>query len=327
MANCVEKEVVFAVFLAVLVGVVVSDDGMAPRQIFTYNCGKTAQDSVVAEFDSTTDTLTIKGKGEMADFDNYTGIEGDPRPWANHNKIDIVLFEDGVKSIGNFAFADLNSLLKVRVSKTVVTIGEAAFKQCMQLSVLDFSKGSQLNEIMKGSFKGTAIKQLEIPDSVTVIGDDAFKSCSMLSCVTLGDDCKDIGNGAFAFCGQLFTFVFQGGNKPSCKENAFEADELLEKAYVPKNYYGDNVCGIPIEKTDNVNSVRCSSKQQELEERVSYVEELTKALDGFATALGGLVSVVFAIVLAIKGIKGGDGNAAGGNAAGGEMGAELDEHS
>jgi len=189
--------------------------------------------------------------------------------------IGTILVEDGVKSVGNSAFAACSSLTKIRIAKTVKIIGEAAFKKYSQLRVVDFAKGSQLKEMKKGSFIGIAATELVIPDSVTKIGQDVFQFCGSLSCVTLGDNCRDIGCGAFAFCDQLFTVVYQGNCEPACKENVFEADSL-EPIEVSKNYYGKTAYGIPVKKVDDINSVCCCSKQDKQDERLTNADEKTE---------------------------------------------------
>lgn len=137
------------------------------------SCGKTANDQVVAIFDPANDVLTIQGKGEMADYNelNFTSA-----PWYKYSSnIDTVLIENGVTSVGEFAFHSLTNLLKVDISRTVKTIGEAAFKGCSKLTTAKFDSSSLLEEIGVGAFKNTGIVSLKFPDKLNKIGDDAFK--------------------------------------------------------------------------------------------------------------------------------------------------------
>ncbi len=136
----------------------------------TYNgtCG----DNVTWEFDSSTGTLTISGLGEM--FDAHY-------PWKAyyHTLIKKVIIEDGVTSIGTYAFSSCADLQEVILGESIENIGYLAFADC--------------NELTK----------IIIPDSVTSIGDQAFYECTGLEEVILGESIENIGHFAFALCDGL----------------------------------------------------------------------------------------------------------------------------
>ena len=81
-------------------------------------------------------TITISGKGEMPDFDNTSS--GKRCPWEDKkSKIDKVVIEEGVTTIGQNAFSKCIRLSEVQIPKTVKTIGSAAFKGCNTLRQID----------------------------------------------------------------------------------------------------------------------------------------------------------------------------------------------
>lgn len=66
-------------------------------------------------------TLTVLGKGDMNDYDSDS-----PAPWYNYNitKLDI---NDGVTSIGNYAFVNSSMVKEISIGKDVSSIGKKSF--------------------------------------------------------------------------------------------------------------------------------------------------------------------------------------------------------
>ena len=74
--------------------------------------------------------LTISGTGKMNDYD-YNEFA----PWlGDYNEITTIVIEDGVTSIGNYAFYGLYQLNSVSISESVAIIGESAFNDCIALT-------------------------------------------------------------------------------------------------------------------------------------------------------------------------------------------------
>ena len=83
------------------------------------NCG----DNVMAVYDATTHTLTICGKGAMADFASAAD-----QPWkALQGQLQTVCFEPTVTAIGANAFSGCSALTAVNIEGTGVTIADGAF--------------------------------------------------------------------------------------------------------------------------------------------------------------------------------------------------------
>jgi hypothetical protein len=92
----------------------------------------------------------------------YNGFGGD------------VVVPDGVKSIGESAFANFASVNSVILPNSVTSIGKSAFCRCINLI------------------------SITIPDSVTEIKDYAFELCKSLPAVSISEYVKIIGLSAFA---------------------------------------------------------------------------------------------------------------------------------
>ena len=113
------------------------------------------------------------------------------------NLIYKVIIEDGVTTIGSYAFADCTSLTSVVIPDSVTTIGEWAFYDCTSLKVyitdiaawcnisFDNSYANPLRNAGNLYLNGTLVTDLVIPDGVTSIGEDAFYGCTSLDLLGL----------------------------------------------------------------------------------------------------------------------------------------------
>ena len=117
-------------------------------------------------------TLTISGEGAMKDYNS----DDNPSPVYNNSDVKKIVIEDGVTSIGAYAFYDCSSLTSITIPSIVTSIGNSAFDGCRSL------------------------KSITIPDSVTSIGNSAFEACNSLSSITLSNNITSIGNWAFHGC-------------------------------------------------------------------------------------------------------------------------------
>ncbi|MGN0782849.1 MAG: leucine-rich repeat protein [Christensenellales bacterium] len=101
----------------------------------------------------------------------------------------------GVKEIGDYAFAGCTNLTSITIPGSVVTIGESAFEDCRGLT--SFIMQSGLQTIGNNALKNcSGITNLSIPDSVTSIGNYAFYGLGFTS-VTVPGGVLSIGQNAF----------------------------------------------------------------------------------------------------------------------------------
>ena len=105
-------------------------------------------------------------------------------PWnAIRSSIKEVKIEDGVTSIGNFAFANCHNLKEALILPgSVATIGALAFQNCVGLEEVAFSEGLTSIELM--AFMACGLKEITIPVSVAFIGEKAFWFCPNLILIT-----------------------------------------------------------------------------------------------------------------------------------------------
>ena len=158
-------------------------------------------------------TLTISGKGAMPDYTESV------RPaWETHaDKINQVIIDDGVESIGSYAFYQ-SKAMSVQIPKTVTSIKEAAFG------------ASNLMEIT-------------VPGNVKVIGDEAFYNCQSLKSATFYEGVQSIGFNAFHKCG--IAYLDFPASITSVGASAFmECESLVRVRFAPGDQtvsLGDNL--------------------------------------------------------------------------------------
>ena len=118
--------------------------------------------------------LTIFGSGSMRNFQrDYQTSSVDTLWWNEREAITEVKIQNGVTTIGQYAFYGCKALKSVTIPDSVTTIRQYTFYGCAGLT------------------------SVTIPDSVTTIGSSAFSGCAGLISVTIPDSVTTIGSFAF----------------------------------------------------------------------------------------------------------------------------------
>ena len=128
-------------------------------------CGK----GLSWQLDSSTGELVISGEGEMT---NYS--VSPPAPWYEYRGIiTSVRLEEGVTSIGNYAFFSCDKIASVSLPGSLTSVKAFAFWNCSSLT------------------------SLTLPEGVTAVEGGAFQDCTALTDVTLPAGLTRLGNSAF----------------------------------------------------------------------------------------------------------------------------------
>lgn len=187
-------------------------------------------DNIYATLDET-GTLTLSGTGAMwdgkeASYRNYYGKSSLTQTvkFAGvdtyiDNLVYKIVINDGITSIGNYAFCGFTKLQSLSIGSSVTSIGEYAFYGTSGLHTVTIpgtirkigisafrysgltsctlNKGIQT--IDNYAFYNTKLKYLVIPDGITIIGEFAFNSDSKstLETVTIPQNITIIKTGAF----------------------------------------------------------------------------------------------------------------------------------
>ena len=167
-------------------------------------------------------TLTISGTGEMAD----------DIPWNDsRSSITKVVVEQGITSIGDYAFSYCRSLTSVTIPSSVTSIGSGAFYNCSSLSSVTIpnSVTSMGDYVFEDC---SSLSSVTIPDSVTSMGDYVFENCSNLTSMTIPDSVTSIGYSTFKDCSGLSNVTI-GSSVTSIGSAAFEGCSSLSSVTIP----------------------------------------------------------------------------------------------
>lgn len=167
--------------------------------------------------------LVISGTGEMESSKSY--------PWEESNiSVVKVIIEEGVTTIGSYAFEGCRSMTQVTISNTVTSIGDRAFYSC---NLKEVNIPDSVVEIGDGAFIFCSyLETVTLGSGLTVIGDDAFKNCYSLKEIVLPDSLTSIGENAFSGCNEL-TSVVINGSITSIPYQAFSSCVDLTKVTIP----------------------------------------------------------------------------------------------
>lgn len=167
-------------------------------------------------------TLTIKGSGDMPEVNTYTsawhkGDNGNNVGKMATSDIKKVVVEEGVTSLGKYAFYGLGELTEVKLPSTLTVIGEDAFQDCKKLT------------------------SIVLPDAVEEIQTQAFYRCVKLATVTFSKNLKTIGTNAFSSDGDNMALTSIDLSKTQVETicgGAFGLNTELKTVHLPKTLLG-----------------------------------------------------------------------------------------
>ena len=146
--------------------------------------------------------LRIFGSGPMMDYTGTCwGVEGSPRPkWCQRRdgiSVRKIIVEDGVTTVGQYAFSKLIELEDVQLPDSIL-------------------------EIKGGAFVGeNHLTKFVLPPKLTFISWDTFYSCTLLEEVRVPEPVYKIQTYAFHGCTSLERIYFYG-NAPRTAQSTFD---------------------------------------------------------------------------------------------------------
>ena len=145
-------------------------------------------------------TLNISGKGAMKDY-----IYGNNKSPARLNlSVTSIVIEEGVTSIGDYAFENCDNLTSITIPGNVESIGEDAFYNCDNLTDVTLQDG--VKSIGRSAFIWcNNLTNIVLPNSVTSIGYFAFKDCTSLTSIKIPSSVTSMDSKAFYNCSSLET--------------------------------------------------------------------------------------------------------------------------
>ena len=185
---------------------------ISSSDIASGTCGDNLTWRVTEEYE-----LIIEGTGAMYDFSSGSA------PWYEyHESIKAVTINEGVTSIGDYAFGYCTSLTAINIPEgsQLTSIGTRAFYWCWNLTAITIPES--VTSIGDDAFLGcSSLTSITIPEGVTSIGSSAFSSCSSLTAIVLPKNLNNVGSRAFANCPELHDVYCYAEKVPSADSGAF----------------------------------------------------------------------------------------------------------
>ena len=144
-------------------------------------------------------TLVIRGTGAMTDYDP----DNNRSPWSSRYDIKKVIIQDGVTTIGAWAFNSCWYLTSIEIPNSVTRIGSHCIRFCGRL--LDLVIPDSVTQIDSYAFDFNYLEKITLPPNITCIEDFTFNGSSNLTSITVPDGVTRIGSWAFAQCPNLVT--------------------------------------------------------------------------------------------------------------------------
>ena len=205
--------------------------------------------------------LTISGMGEMYDYEYEYKKGVVTSQWYSYaDEITSVEIQNGVTSIGNYAFFSCTGLTSIMIPDSVTSIGDHAFDSCTGLTSIEIP--DNVTSIGNSAFEScTGLTSIEIPDSVTSIGNSAFDECTSLTSVKMSKNVTSIGDYAFSDCSKL-TSITIPDRVTSIGEKAFYNCISLTSITIPDSVtsigdlaFSDCTSLTSVEMSKNVTSI------------------------------------------------------------------------
>ena len=163
--------------------------------------GSVTEDALTWSYDTTLKQLTIRGSGLMADYFLNRGSVS-TAPWQGLcQEARVIVLEEGITHIGNYAFCNFSELRQVVIPESVETIGQCAFDGCVRMPAV------------------------RIPSGLRSVGRYAFRGAKELKSVGFGQALEFVRSGAFEGCTGLYNLIFSG-NAPSLGYKCFGSEPI-----------------------------------------------------------------------------------------------------
>ena len=229
-----------------------TDASSTSSPIATGSCGDNVTYSIYSDM-----TMVISGTGAMTDF----VVDGEGVITRDNNdywtQVKTVTIEEGVTSIGAYAFSYCAELTSVTIPSSVTKIQQCAFRDCTSLASLTIP--SSVTIIRDRAFENTAwynnqpdgliyfndfaykykgempeSSSIAIRNGTVIISEYAFYDCTGLTSVTIPNSVRYIGELAFS-CPNLLSIYVEGETPASIYTDVDDSENLATFYSVNKN--------------------------------------------------------------------------------------------
>ena len=163
-------------------------------------------------------TLNISGTGAMKNY-SYSNNKS---PACSNLSVTSIVIEEGVTSIGDYAFENCDNLTSITIPENVEIIGKGAFYSCDNLKDVTLQDGVKIIERTAFIWCGN-LTNIVLPNSITSIGDWAFKDCTSLTSIKIPSSVTSIDD-PFYNCSSLKTISLDCGSSLKRTDFGKQAD-------------------------------------------------------------------------------------------------------
>lgn len=139
-------------------------------------------------------TLHISGSGAIWNYDYENA-----KLWDDcRDRIKTAVIENGITSIGEYAFTRCTAMTSVLIPGSVSSVGQGAFSECNALTSLTLPDAVSAIPMFL-CMDCTSLQSVKLPSHATVIGDSSFSGCTALTSVIIPEGVTRIEWGAFNY--------------------------------------------------------------------------------------------------------------------------------
>lgn len=173
---------------------------------------------------------------DLSGMDNLKTISGENQN-GPYDRMESLKLPDGLKTIGDYAFARCYNLALTELPEGVTAIEGSAFYDCYKLDLKELP--DTLTSIDREAFSYCEKLALtRLPDGVTSIGESAFLGCTGLTEMTFPSGLNNLKDKAFSGCINLKNLTFKGGNAPVLGTDVFKNVSPTGTLYYPEGAEG-----------------------------------------------------------------------------------------
>lgn len=185
----------------------------------------TCGESLYWSYDTSTKVLSITGQGDMFDYEFISYFSEYTTPWWKyHKQIEVINIDEGVISIGKYAFTHCDKVSNVNLPNSLKKIGEEGFSQCSALSSSSIGN---------------------LPSSLEEIGRSAFSQCTSLTSISVGEQFNTLGDYSFYLCSSLTSFTCASIYPPTVIKHANSGYSTDKESYAFRGANKDLTIYVP----------------------------------------------------------------------------------
>lgn len=239
--------------------------------------------------------LSITGNGDMYNYSNSNYSELSRSPWYQlRDEISEVTVQNGITHISSFGFFNLSVIQDFTIPKSVVSIGESAFKGCSNLENINVDSDNSFLSVQDNvifnkdktiliTYAAKDDKYI-VPESVKKIETGAFWNIDTLKTIIFPNNLQEIGVTAFYGCDALENITLPNSVK-SIGEYAFYSNNSLKSLTVPESVeqIGNYNFGCPIYGINNSYVHNYATTNNKTFNMTQYVEAPSMSYTSYGT--------------------------------------------